>query len=293
MPPPPTAIYTAWTPAASLALFAPESMLEVASLDHLMGYFSYSRGFRGGGFNGVIDPQLTSLDQFKPESLNSYEVGFKTIGFDQRATLNISVFYGDYQNIQVTTQREIESDTGVNIGQETTNAAEATQKGAEVEFLTSPIEGLRIEGSIGLLYTKYDKFESFSGLTGAPLSRAGESFDNAPEFQAHLALQYSFPLPLKGDMAGWLTPRIDWSYQSSFHVLGPEITSAVQEGFNLLHARLAYSFMDDRAQVALWGQNLLNVAYFDMASPVASSFGYVTRYYQAPRTFGGELSYSF
>ena len=51
--------------------------------------------------------------------------------------------------------------------------------------------------------------------------------------------------------------------------------------------------MDDRAQVALWAKNLLDEGYFTFAAPVISTFGIATRYYDPPRTFGGELSYRF
>lgn len=68
--------------------------------------------------------------------------------------------------------------------------------------------------------------------------------------------------------------------------------SAHQQGYNLLNARLSYDFFDDRAQVALWAKNLLDEAYFDTFQAV-STFGIVGRYYDPPRTFGGELSYAF
>ena len=289
-------IFSAWTPMASVAAFAPDSWLDAANLDHLMTYFTYSRGFRGGGFNGVINPILESLEQFQPEFLNSFEIGFKTVGLEQRATLNVSLFYGNYTDIQVTTQREagdIDGDGIIDIDQVTENAAKATQKGAEIEILTLPFDGLQINGSVGLLYTEYDEFLSFSAVTGNPLSRAGESFNNAPKLQSHIAAQYSFAVPIEGPMGGWLTPRLEWFYQTEFHALGPELAPANQRGYNLLHARLSYEFMDDRAQVALWGKNLLDVAYTDIVSPVASSFGYAVRYYEAPRTYGVEIAYSF
>ena len=34
-------------------LRAPEGSLAAAGLEHLLGYFSYSRGFKSGGFNGM------------------------------------------------------------------------------------------------------------------------------------------------------------------------------------------------------------------------------------------------
>ena len=58
-------------------------------------------------------------------------------------------------------------------------------------------------------------------------------------------------------------------------------------------ARLSYDFFDDRAQVALWARNLTNTEYFTRVQNLAQFFGFISRYYQAPRTFGAEISFRF
>ena len=292
----PEAIFDAVTPMATVATTLPEEYLDQSAVDHVMGYFSYARGFRGGGFNGVIDPSATGLDQFGPEYLDSFEVGLKTIAFDQRLTVNLSLFASKYRDIQVTTQVEIEDPggTGLQIGQATTNAASAYNHGAEIEMTLLPIDGLLVQGSVGLQDPRYAEFASFSQVDAQPLDRAGQTFNNSPLVQTHLAVQYSLPVDLGGSVGdGWLTPRLEWDYRSSFHPTFPEITEGIQDGYNLLHARLSYSFFKDRAQVAVWGRNLTDKNYINAVTPVASSFGFIVRYYDAPRTFGGEISWSF
>ncbi len=86
---------------------------------------------------------------------------------------------------------------------------------------------------------------------------------------------------------------IEWAYRGNYHVLPPEVLAAHQSGYNLLNARLSYDFLDDRAQVALWAKNLLDQAYFDDALQTLGTFGFVSRFYEPPLTFGGELSYRF
>ena len=151
-------IFTSWTPMGSIALRAPESWLEVVQLDHLMGYFTYARGFKGGGFNAVFNPIADSLDAFGPETLDSFELGLKTIALEERLTLNVSGFYGRYDDIQVTSVRDLTKpgDEIPTIVQLTQNAAEATTSGAEIELLALPLPGLRLTGSVGILHTRYD-----------------------------------------------------------------------------------------------------------------------------------------
>ena len=113
--------------------------------------------------------------------------------------------------------------------------------------------------------------------------------------QTHIGAQFSLPLDLGGPewMVGWVTPRIDWSYTSAITFGGEELPYSTQGGVNLLAARLSYGFMDNRAQVAVWGKNLLDKRYFGAKNSWANLFGSVIRYYEPPLTFGAELSYRF
>ena len=291
---PARAVFDAWTPMASLALTLPEDLMGDAPLDHLMGYFTYSRGFRGGGFNAVLNSSVDSLTPFEPETLDSFELGTKMIALDQRLTFNVALFLYDYRNIQVTSTEFDPSTEG--IIQLTRNAAEGTGKGIELEARAFPIPGLVLNGNAGILDAKYDDFpNAVNDVTGATLNRAGEQFTNSPELQTNLGVQFTLPVQNIGPewLAGYFTPRLDWYYQSSVIFAGPELVAAKQRGYNLLHARLAYSFDGDRAQVALWAKNLLNETYFISGQPLASTYGHVLRTYAAPRTYGGELSYRF
>lgn len=290
-------IFPSWTPAASLSLLAPDEILDALSLDHQLAYFTYSRGFRGGGFNALISVQASdTLDSFQPETLDSFELGFKTIAFDQRLTANLSLFLGLYDDIQVTTTRTFVDENGeLRVQALTLNAAEATTKGLELEILALPIDGLRMTGTLGLLDARYDDFLGISDITGDPIDRSGQTFPNTPKTNIHLSAQYSLPVEIGQSewMRGWVTPRIEWYYQSSMHVGGPELAEVHQDGYSLVHARLSYDFLDDRAQVALWGKNLTDSTFFDTVANATNTVGTIVRYYQAPRTFGGELSFRF
>ena len=281
---------------ASLALTLPTSLHEEGPLDHLMGYFTYSEGFKGGGFDAVISPSAENLNEFDPETLDSYELGFKTAWLEDRMTFNLSLFLGKYDDIQITKFQDLGDTDGdglPNLERVTLNAANATTKGIEVELTAIPIEGLRISGSLGLLDARYDDFIGINDVTGQNLDRAGQRFLGTPEIQTYLSVQYSMPVNFEGPswLQGWITPRVDWSYEGNVLYLGPEIPAGTQPGFNLVHLRLSYEFFDDRAQVALWTRNLLDVAHFDYAFSSSSSFGIADRWYQVGRTYGGELSF--
>ncbi|MDG2304292.1 MAG: TonB-dependent receptor [Candidatus Binatia bacterium] len=302
MPEPPqldrdkSVIFSAWTPMGSLALRLPDEYTDGTPLNHLMGYFTYSRGFKGGGFDAVTSPFAEELNRFDPETLDSFEFGVKTISFEQRVTLNLSLFLGNYEDIQITKFQDLGDTDGdglPNLQRVTLNAASGTTKGLELELQALPMDGLRITGSVGLLDARYDDFEGLDDVTGDNVDRAGQRFLLTPEIQSHIAIQYSLPVSFAGPqwLQGWITPRVDWSYQGNVLYLGPEIPQGTQSGYNLVHLRVSYDFLDDRAQVGLWTRNLLDEAYFDYAFSSSSSFGTGNRWFQVGRTYGAELSY--
>ncbi len=296
-----SAIFSAWSPMGTLSLTLPEDLMGDAPLDHLMGYFTYSRGFRGGGFNTIPQPDPVTgdlfLQPFDPETLDSYEVGLKALAFDRRLQTNLSLFYADYDDIQVVSIRDLgdpDGDGVPNIAQETVNAAKATTKGVELEMLYNAIEGLTLEGSVGLFRGVYDDFIGISDVTGEQIDRAGETFNRVPEMQTHLAVQYSVPISLDTDfLDGYVTPRLDWYYQSNVHYFGPELIPGRQSGYNLLNARLGYTFNQGRSQLALWGQNLTNQRYLTNSVPLVTSFGITQQFFGLTRSYGAEFSHNF
>lgn len=292
--------FGAWTPMASLSFLTPGAWLESTPFDHLVTYVTYARGFKGGGFNAVLNPQSEAdLESFDPEYFNSYELGTKFLMFENRLAMNTSGFIGKWKDQQVQAFATVGvGDGGVpQVQNRTLNAAESTIYGAELEFVGVPTPELRLEGSLGYLHTEYDEFDrAVSFLDGDEIDRSGQRFAETPRLQTMLAAQYSFPidrLPWRR-INGWLTPRLEWSYQSDVFYEGPELGAASeQDAYHLLHGKLTYEFDDDRASVGLWARNLTDERYFDQAFSLGGSIGTFNRFYAQPRTYGAEVSYKF
>jgi len=295
-------VFDAVTPMATVTLHATDALLHSLRLDHLMGYFTYSTGFKGGGFNQIsfsTRQETPALQPFAPEYLDSYEIGVKAIAFDHRLFLSSSLFLARYTDIQVDQRLVI---PGAHPGDlptveiATLNAAKATTRGLELEAQGAPTKRLRLSGSVGLLDATFDKFAGPSELDNAvTIDRAGQTFNDVPEVTSQAAVEYAFPIDPGGPgwLRGTLTPRLDWSYRSKVHFLAPEVQEAVQRGYNLLGARLAYQFADDHTQFALFAQNLTDEHYFAKVQSLVPFFGVLSRYYQPPRTFGVEVSYRY
>ena len=297
-----TADFSEWTPMASVAATLPED-LRPDGLDHLMGYFTYAKGFKGGGFNaraGSGFPVDEPLPTFEPEYVNSFEIGLKSAWLDRRLTANLSLFFVDYRQMQVLTlvsyDCATEEDPGcIVVLPINDNAADSSVTGAEFEFMALPIDGLQLTWNFGILNNAYNDYETTNQIDSTiELNRAGQTFNNVPRFNTFIAAQYSMPIDIGSNdmLSGWLTPRIEWYYRSAIHLTAPEIKSGNQPGVGVLNGRLSYDFWNDQAQIALWGRNLTNQIYGTAAIPVGV-LGFNSILYSPPRTFGAELSYRF
>jgi iron complex outermembrane receptor protein len=122
-------------------------VLDWAMGDSTMAYASYSRGYKGGGFNPPFDPAVfpNASRTFDPETINAFEVGTKSIFADGDLTLNLAAFYYDYEGLQVS---RIVNRTSFN------ENVDAEITGLEAEFVWSPTDNLVINGMVSLLDTE-------------------------------------------------------------------------------------------------------------------------------------------
>jgi outer membrane receptor protein involved in Fe transport len=141
--------------------------LEWRVTDNNLMYFSYSKGYKGGGIN---NPDATDTSPaYDPEFVNAYEIGSKNTLFGGSLMLNVTGFMYDYEGYQISQLRGLISATE-NIDAEIT--------GAELEVLWEPINNLRLNAVAGWLDTEIkagssvDTFDRIQGQQGVTLVKA-------------------------------------------------------------------------------------------------------------------------
>lgn len=119
---------------------------ELSFTDKTLVYGSFSRGYKGGGFNPPQSPgQELFPPNYAPEFINAIEVGAKNTLLDGRMILNGTLFYYDYKGYQVSS---IIQRTSVNVN------IDAKIWGAELEGMWEPVDNLRLNANIGYLNTE-------------------------------------------------------------------------------------------------------------------------------------------
>ncbi len=163
--------------------------------DNLL-YFTYSEGYRNGGVNSVPEctpEQLNSTSQqlcaqanevlIDPDTIENYELGYKGRLFDNRLTANVSFYYIDWQDLQVSTT------TALGSLPITGNGSAAESKGFEFQgrWLVSD----RLEAALTYAYTNAELTEFAPGLVGPLDALAGSRLPGHAEHQGSLNLTYA------------------------------------------------------------------------------------------------------
>ncbi|RYG14301.1 MAG: TonB-dependent receptor, partial [Caulobacteraceae bacterium] len=135
----------------------------MASVDYqltedVMLYARFSQGFKSGGFNGRANTAAESTE-YDPETADSWEVGFKATGYDNRVRLNVAAFTTKYDDFQARVSG-LDVDPITNLPApvlSVINAGGLDISGLEVEGVVALTEALTFDTQIGLLDAQYDE----------------------------------------------------------------------------------------------------------------------------------------
>jgi iron complex outermembrane receptor protein len=244
----------------------------------LMAYFQYSTGFKGGGVN----PRpftAAQVQPFGPETLQAWEVGFKSQFLDRRVRLNAAAFLNKYDDIQLTLLScpQFGPAPACALPQ---NAGNATVKGFEVETEVRPMGGLQFDGSLSYLDFRYD---SINALAGGPTQPNGVQLSMTtpytPKWKWSLGAQYEFDLSGKGS----LIPRVDVSYQSAIFTNAVNTARNRIPAYTTANARLTWRSPNRDWEAAFEVTNLTDKLYYLTKFDLSSLQGVVTGQPALPR----------
>src|SRR5258706_1109714 len=149
--------------------------------DDLMLYASATRGFQSAGFK--FSPGSAAIAGFQPEKVWSYEVGAKSEWLDHRLRVNLTGFYYHYSDLQV---QILLAPGSLSIK----NAANAKNKGAELEIAATPAKALELTANLASLDAKYSSFPDAAAPRGAGTGDATVIYlIQDPRYTANLAAQ--------------------------------------------------------------------------------------------------------
>jgi iron complex outermembrane receptor protein len=243
--------------------------------DHNL-YFSYSQGFKGGGFDprgqtsacrnprggACTADEVFDFLAFDPETVDSFELGWKASLLDNRLNISLAGFMAQYKDVQIPGSVGFDSNgDGVNetfIGI-TSNAADADVNG--IEFEGNVLVGRDFAGdgsrfnvnwSLGVLDAKFNTFIDSFGRDVANQ----RVFQNTPDVTAHMG--FTMGVPVGGGMMDFIGLASLRSDASQFEVANPFLD---QDGFVLADASIVYTADSGLYSIGVHGKNLFDKEY--------------------------------
>jgi iron complex outermembrane receptor protein len=250
--------------------------------DDVLVYGAISLGTKSAGFNtGLLDETglfgTTIRDDvpYDEEELTSYEIGFKSEIFGGTSRLNAAFFYYDYSDFQAF--------AFVDLNQVIFNT-DATITGAELEFVTHPIDGLEIMLGAAFLDAEAEDIplNDNSGIT------RDRDMTLAPEFSLNGLIRYRWPM-----FSGSMAVQTDFSYQDDVYFDIQNHPVSQQESFDVWNARISYYGADENWSVTAFVNNLTDEEYRAYSFDVTGVFGFNQVTYGRPRWAGVTLNYNW
>jgi iron complex outermembrane receptor protein len=255
---------------------------------------------------------------FKPEINDAFEIGAKFNG--RGIDVNLAVFHQVFRDFQLNTFNGLNFVVeNVNSCSEDLNGADkdnspftgactgnlragVVSQGFELEAFTRPLSDLQWNAGVTMADTKYR--DNLVGAGGRPLTNAlfqlpGRRISNAPLWTVTSSLAWTPAIGSSG-LRGLF--YIDGRYMSSFNTGSDLDIEKTQKGFTVFNGRVGLHGPADTWAIELWGQNLLNKRFIQVAfdAPIqgngttrgveAGFYPRSTQLYGAflgePRTFG-------
>jgi outer membrane receptor protein involved in Fe transport len=268
--------------------------------DDVMGYVSYSTGYKSGGISmtrdaagpllgfspmGPTGPFPAVDPTFEKETADSIEAGVKTELMDQRLRLNFAAWYTEFDDLQV----QVLNPEG-NFAVTNVDGAEST--GVEADMVFAISDSWRLNAAIQWLDATYA--DDVGGLT-TPVPVGGEDLSHAPEWSGNVGLRWDGSIT--GKLDGFASANL---YYKDDHLVDPDpALNREQESYYLLSARAGIRTADERWELSAWCRNCADESYvtskFQIPFDGALFFPHDTKWSHvgAPRTVGVTGRFNF
>lgn len=263
--------------------------------DDAIAYFSYSEGFKSGGFNFSADTSLPNGDpgpgtEFEDERVNAFEIGVKGRFLDNRLRASLAAFREDFNDLQVTSFQGTQFVVG--------NAAQVRSQGIEFETEVFVADWLTLGGALSYLDSTYRNFPGASctlaqSVTGGgprcTQDLSGRRTPFAPQWSGNAFADVTAPLTDNLTAKG----RVDVNFRSA-SFLDVDLDPLVrQSAYGKINARIAIGDKDGRWEAAVFGRNLTNRATYTFSVDAPLGAGAFMASIEERRIVGVQLRYRY
>ncbi len=256
--------------------FSPKVGINWRPVDGVMAYFSFSKGFKSGGFN-LPQPSPQDVQQVGNEYLEAYEVGLKSEFGPVR--LNLAAFHYKGKDLQVQITDQNSGITSIR------NAATSKTDGFEADLQWAVVKGLELDAGFGVQNGKFTSFPDGQavrpGVVGTVTTiedLTDKQIPNAPKVSGYLRPVYNVSLP---GNAGSIEASAVVSYTGKFYWTADNVVP--EDAKTLINANVNWTSADGHGGIGVFGTNLSDKVYFSHIAQFATGGWRVPG---RPREFG-------
>lgn len=220
--------------------------------DNLMGYATYSRGYKGPAYNVFFNMRDRDTIALEPETSDSYEVGLKSTAWNNRLVANLAVFHTDYDNYQANTQDLVAGQVVTRL----INAGSVKTQGVELDFSLQATQQLKLSGAVAYTKARVDSFKCPVGAT-ASCDVDGAPLTFTPDWKSYVRADYSIPLSNGLDVE----LGTDYSWQDKVQYTLEQTPGTTQGAYGIWNASVALANYNDGWRVALLAKNITDKSY--------------------------------
>ncbi|MDO6710641.1 TonB-dependent receptor [Aliiglaciecola sp. 2_MG-2023] len=192
--------------------FSPRIVVNFRPDDDSSIFASISEGYKSGGVD-VTGGSRVMPEPFDSEKLTSYEIGYKGYLLDGMVRLSSSLFYLDWQDFQVQTNRLADPSDISSAIETTQNAGKASSRGFEIESFFVINKQLNFSFNVGYADATFDDYKDAvlkGEQNGLPniVDVSGQNLPRTADWNLSSSLNYTYDI--NSDWDGYV--RIDWSY---------------------------------------------------------------------------------
>jgi iron complex outermembrane recepter protein len=257
--------------------FTPTANLQYHFADDVMGYLSYAKGFKTGGWTTRVTavlPPGSPAQAFGPETDQTYELGLKSELLNKQLIVNTAVFLSHYDGIQLTYQQSTSPVTE--------NAGNAQIKGLEVEVQSLLGNHVSLTGSVGYMDAKYTEVNQFAQAT------TGRYLPKTPR------LKISLSPDVHARLANGATIRfgIDYTHTSEIYNDVQDTALLRRPKEDLFNVSSSIVAPDGKLTFTLGGTNLTDRRFITTGQPQVAG-GVIFGTYNAPREWYATLGIKY
>jgi iron complex outermembrane receptor protein len=247
--------------------FTPTVNLQYHFTEEAMGYVSFAKGFKTGGWTTRLTSPLppgSPAQSFGPETDRTYEIGLKSEWLDRQLIVNTAAFVSNYDGIQLTFQ---ESTSPV-----TENAGNAQIKGLEVEVQSLLGTHFSLNGNLGYMDAHYTEVNQFAQAT------TGIELPKTPRLKVSLSPDVHTKLP------NGATVRLGADYTHTSEMYNDVQNTALLERpkVDFVNASTSIIAPNGKVTFTVGGTNLSDKRFITTGQPQIAG-GVVYGTYNAPR----------